>query len=182
MKLLRFALVPVLFSGVTSLASQQPQDREQQAAPPCPVTTPNGVFADGGEPSRNSYGTSKLSVGPFGLWPDGTVVFRPGGAGFVTPEGWLGMKFGWQRSVRGRLTISGRRLDGPAPPLAAESPGPVETGFQATGLIFPTPGCWEVTARAADATLTFVTKVVKIGDGPTTRRSLSPEHSIVPTR
>ena len=182
MKLLRFALVVVVLSSVTTFAGQSPQEKEQQTAQPCPVTTPNGVFADGGEPHRDSHGSTKLSVGPFGLWSNGTVVFKPGGPGFVTPEGWLGMKFGWQRAVRGRLTVSGRRLDGPAPALLAESGGATETGFQATALIFPTPGCWEVTARAADATLTFVTKVEKIGDGPTWRRAYDPKHSIVASR
>ena len=162
-----------------ALASQQPQE---SPATPCAVTTPNGVVADGGEIHRNSHGTAKLSVGPFGLWPDGTVVLKPGGPGFVTPEGWLGMKFGWQRSVRGRLTIKGRRLDGSAPALLAESGGPTDTGFQATSLIFATPGCWEVTAQAGDATLTFITRVEKVGDGPTTRRAYNREHSIVATR
>jgi hypothetical protein len=41
-----------------------------------------------------------------------------------------------------------------------------DRGFQATCLIFSTPGCWEVTGRVGDATVTFITKVVKIGDGP----------------
>ena len=31
--------------------------------------------------------------------------------------------------------------------------------FQATGLIFPTEGCWEVTAKAADSVLSFVVRV-----------------------
>jgi hypothetical protein len=38
--------------------------------------------------------------------------------------------------------------------------------------MFPTPGCWEVTAQLGDlneSKLTFVTKVVKIGAGPAWR-------------
>jgi hypothetical protein len=35
------------------------------------------------------------------------------------------------------------------------------TGLQATGVIFPTEGCWEVTGHVGDSTLTFVTLVVK---------------------
>jgi hypothetical protein len=34
------------------------------------------------------------------------------------------------------------------------------TGFQVSGLIFPTGGCWEVTGRLGDASLTFVTFVI----------------------
>lgn len=148
----------------------------------CEITKPNGVVADGGEPYKESYGNSKLSLGPFGLWSNGTVILRPDGAGFVTPEGWLGMKFGWQRSVRGRLTVEGRRLDGRALALMAETGYDPQIGFQATALIFPTPGCWEVTGRVGAASLTFVTRVEKIGDGPSWRRAYRLERSIVPTR
>jgi hypothetical protein len=44
-----------------------------------------------------------------------------------------------------------------------------DIGFQATALIFPTPGCWEVTGHVGSTTLTFVTRVVKIGEGPAGR-------------
>src|ERR1700674_88272 len=90
------------------------------------------------------------------LWPEGKVVFKPGGAGVVLENGALSMKFPWWRIVRGRLTIEGRRLDGPAPLLRARIPdGYGEIGFQATALIFPTPGCWEVTGRVDDQSLTL---------------------------
>jgi len=69
-------------------------------------------------------------------------------------------KFGWWRKVRGRLEIEGR-VDAPAPPLRAHIPdGYGDRGFQATGLIFPTTGCWEVTGRVGNASLTFVTLVL----------------------
>ncbi len=142
----------------------------------CEVTRPNGVVAGSERPEPNSYGNPQLSLGPFGLWPDGTVVFKPGGAGFITGDGSLGMKFGWTRGVRGRLTIEGRRLDAPASPLRSAIPnGYGEIGFQATALVFSTAGCWEVTGRVGDASLTFVTNVVKIGDGPSWRREISGE-------
>ena len=100
-----------------------------------------------------------------GVWlsEDGTIVFRPGGPGFIAPDGSLSMKFPWQRRIRGALTIEGRRLDGAAPPLRSAIPdGYGDTGFQATALIFPTPGCWEVTGRVGGERLTFVTRVVKV--------------------
>lgn len=65
----------------------------------CYVTTPNGIVAGSSERNERSYGNALLSVGPFGLWPNGTVVFKPGGAGFQTKEGALGMKFGWTRGI-----------------------------------------------------------------------------------
>jgi hypothetical protein len=74
------------------------------------------------------------------------------------------MKFRWFLSVDGPLEIAGRRLDAPAPPLrAAMSAQPPGAGFQPSALVFPTTGCWEVTAKASGSTLTFVTAVVKKG-------------------
>ena len=136
--------------------------------PPPESNAPCNVTVSQGE----SYGNRLLSL--FGLRPDGIVVFRPGGAGFITSDGSLGMKFGWMRGVSGPLTITGHRLDGDALPLRADIPGGYgEVGFQSSALIFPTPGCWHVNAHVgdrADSQLTFVTKVVKIGDGPAWRR------------
>jgi hypothetical protein len=144
-----------------------------QAVFGCAVTTPNGIAAGEEQRDPNSYGNRQVSVGPFGLWQEGTVIFRPGGPGFVTRDGSLGMKFGWRRDVSGQLAIEGRRLDATAPPLRAEVPGGYgERGFQASYVIFPTPGCWEVVGRVGDASVTFVTRVVKIGDGPSWRRDV----------
>jgi hypothetical protein len=133
----------------------------------CKVTRANGqgTFLEGMSPDL--HGNTLISTG---LWPDGTVVFRPGGPGFVATDGALGMKWGWHRAVRGQLRIEGRRLDEPAPPLRAEIPaGYGDFGFQSSALIFPTPGCWEVTGHVGTASLTFVTLVHRIGEGPSTR-------------
>jgi hypothetical protein len=163
--------VMLLFAATNDSEGTQLSSSPAQASAVCDVTTPNGIAAGAEQPEPGSYGNRQVSVGPFGLWPDGTVVFKPGGAGFITRDGSLGMKFGWQRGIRGQLRIEGRRLDAPSPPLRAEVPsGYGDVGFQATSLLFSTPGCWEVTGRVGDASLTFVTMVVKIGDGPSWRR------------
>jgi hypothetical protein len=126
----------------------------------CPVTRsndPSGVYRNG-----------VLEV--YGLRPNGTVEFKPGGAGFIMRDGALAMKFGWQRLVTGKLMISGQRFDGDAPPLRARIPsGYGEIGFQSTSIVFPTPGCWQVTGQLGSASLMFVTRVVKIGEGPSGR-------------
>jgi hypothetical protein len=163
----------VVVASVVSVSMRAQELPQSDAA--CNVTAPNGIVAGQSEQQHWSYGNAALSVGPFGLWPNGTVTFAPG-AGFVSRDGALVMKFGSMRGVRGRLTISGQRLDGPAPPLRSHIPccygEKGETGFQASALIFPTTGCWEVTAQVGDreeSKLTFITKVVKIGDGPSGR-------------
>lgn len=70
-----------------------------------------------------------------------------------------GIKVGWFRPDGMPLHITGRRLDAAAAPLVAQVPCCYPTRFQATGLIFPTEGCWEVHASAGDSQLTFVVLV-----------------------
>ena len=132
----------------------------QPASGNCVVTMPNGNTPSGEKSGPSYHGNGQLWTA---LWPDGRVVFRPGGPGSTEPDGTLGMKWPWWRGVQGRLSIQGRRLDGAAPPLRAQIPdGYGEAGFQSTGLLFPTEGCWEVTGQVDGASLTFVTRVVKL--------------------
>jgi hypothetical protein len=129
----------------------------------CPVTRP-GRFVP---PSGVSYGAlfgadfihgnGQLWVG--GLGENGVIVAGPS---FVEPDGSIGMKLGWYRVARGQLTITGRRLDAPAPPARGDVPsGYGDAGFQASGVYFPTEGCWEVTGTVGSTTLTIVTFVIK---------------------
>ena len=67
------------------------------------------------------------------------------------------------KGVYGKLAIIGKRLDAVGPPLRAEIPnGYRDTGFQPSEVIFPTEGCWQVTGTVAAASVTFVTRVVKL--------------------
>jgi hypothetical protein len=128
--------------------------------PSCDVTAPTGGTPPG---QYRDYPNVFSENGQFvGLSPGGTVVFRAGGAGSVEPDGSLGMKFWWWRPAKGAdLEIAGRRLDAPAAALMAEvTDGYDDQEFVPAGLIFPTQGCWEVTGRVGDATLTFVTLVL----------------------
>lgn len=152
----RTAFAPfLLFAAGFALAADQPESSPSVSSA-CAVTLP---------PSNGArYGNDALQTG---LWPEGKVIFKPGGPGAELADGALSMKFWWWRLRPGRLTFEGRKLDGPAPPLRASVPdGYGPTGFQATALIFPTPGCWEVTGRLGEDSLTFITLVVKIGEGP----------------
>ncbi len=79
-------------------------------------------------------------------------------------DGSIDVKFGWWRGIRGKFSITGRRLDAPAPPLRYTIP-PVEScgdsGFLPSGLVFPTAGYWEVTGHIDDQSLRFVVHVMK---------------------
>ena len=160
-------LVSVPFGTKAIPQSTESRNVNKTVPATCPVTLPRkappeaqGLFGAGA-----AHWNGSLFVG--GLWPDGTIVFQPGGPGFILPDGSLSMKFGWLRGagLRGKLTIHGKRLDAAAPPLRANIPeGYGDTGFQATGLIFPTEGCWEVTGEVGDTSVTFITRVVKVKD------------------
>jgi hypothetical protein len=101
-----------------------------------------------------------------GLPEDGKLVFRPN-FGFVDGDGALGTKVGWVRRIPGELIVGGRRLDADAPPARAYmNSGYGNRGFQATYLLFPSPGCWAITGRIGDRSLTFVLQVEKEGNGP----------------
>ena len=163
------ALVPRRAAGAGYPQDGTPAPIQATAeTPACPVTAPNGRGRTG-ERGGGNHGNEALATS---LSPPGRVEFRPGGPGCVEPDGYLGMKWPWWRSVRGALTVEGRRLDGSAGPLRASIPkGYGETGFQSTGLLFAAPGCWEVTGRVGEASLSFVTLVVKTAEGPAPRCS-----------
>ena len=53
-------------------------------------------------------------------------------------------------------TISGTRIDAPAPPMEVRWVPQLRGEFQTMGLTFPTAGCWKVTAKAGDRELSFI--------------------------
>jgi len=130
-------------------AARCPVTRPRSFSPP-PGVSPGVLFG-----ASSAHGNAQLWVG--GLGEDGIIAAGP------EPDGSIGMKFGWYRITPGRLVITGRRLDGAAPPARASVPdGYGDSGFQSTGVTFPTPGCWEVTGTVGPtATLTFVTFVIE---------------------
>lgn len=127
----------------------------------CPVTAPNGATPPGEKPSPGHHGNREIWTV---LWPEGVVVFEPGGPGSIGADGTLSMKWPWWRSAPGAFEIDGRRLDEPSDSaLRADIPdGYGTTGFQVAALIFPSEGCWEVTARVGEESLSFVTRAVVV--------------------
>jgi hypothetical protein len=154
--------------GPARVVSSQATDPD--TFPTCEVTVPNGITAGHEQPNPNLHGNKELSTY---LMPKGTVIFSPTNGGYTTADGALAIKWPWMRGVRGRVKVDGRRLDrvddrpvrAIIPPVSAYG----DLWFAPSDLIFPSPGCWEVTATIDNrrtSKLTFVTRVVKIGDGP----------------
>ena len=143
-------------------AAPPPRRVTRADAARCPRTTFSHVVALPGQspadlgPGTTMYGNGKLFTT---LNLDGMLVAP---ADYVNPDGSISWKFPWWRYVSGHITITGRRLDAPAGPLTSYVPaGYGDIGFQATGVTFPSEGCWQVTARIDHTSVTFVTFVIK---------------------
>jgi hypothetical protein len=72
-------------------------------------------------------------------------------------------KVGWHKPAGATITATGVRLDGEASPMIPYFPDGYSGTFQASGLYFPTGGCWEVSAEANGSALTFITYVYPAG-------------------
>jgi hypothetical protein len=137
-----------------------------QPAQQLPVATPAGACAptepvwikppdDAAVQNSPEYGHYYVDKDQ-SLWAS---AWWAGQDGYRLQAGKEGVKVGWFRPAGATLKITGRRLDASAPALEASVPCCYPTRFQATGLYFPTEGCWEVSASAAESTLSFIVSV-----------------------
>ena len=152
------ALVILPKSVTTAQSTPGSEAPSKAAGSSCPVTLPRkSPLQD--FPGSNVYWEGNLFVAS--LPSDGTMAFPPDRVG---SDGLLAQKFGWYRGpgLRGKLNIKGKRLDAPAPPLRVHLYDYGDTGFQPSTLIFSTEGCWAVTGRVDQTTLTFVIRVIKL--------------------
>jgi hypothetical protein len=123
----------------------------QEGGDSCAVTQPVRATPQR-DPNADAYGS-----GPWYINADRTIWAGWDAVRMVAGE--RGNKVLWIRPQGTDLEVTGRRLDREALPLTAHIPCCYPRGFQASGLIFPSAGCWEVTAKSGASTLTFVTRV-----------------------
>lgn len=118
----------------------------------CPVTEPQWV-----KPPEDAAVSNEPALGNYYVNENGTIMAAAWWYNdYFLEAGPNGNKTGWFRPAGETLTITGHRLDADAPPMEAHVPCCYPTQFQATGLIFPTEGCWQVDATAAAESLSFV--------------------------
>jgi hypothetical protein len=71
---------------------------------------------------------------------------------------WFRVGYDYRAEPRPKLKVTGRRLDGPAPPLMVMPATNAYTGISSmlTGVYVPAPGCWEITGDYEGDKLSFV--------------------------
>jgi len=166
MTVLRLALL-ILVAAMTTVGQQSSLEQPPKAPASCPVTLPPAVpFTPPGErkmgPDDESFwlGTDKLwtslrKSGEVWAWaPRG-----PGGPNWTTKLPWGSVDFDYRKKEDYVLRVTGRRLDGDAPPLVVDRvTNALGDGYywMLTGVYAPTPGCWEITADYKGEKLSYV--------------------------
>lgn len=122
----------------------------------CPVTEPAWV-----KPPEDAAVLNDPEYGHYFVNEDASIMAS---ASWTMDEEYRrvhqdGVKVGWFRPEGASLEVTAHRLDGDAPPFEAHIPCCYPTRFQSSGLFFPTEGCWEVTAKAADSVLSFIVRI-----------------------
>jgi hypothetical protein len=138
----------------TALGTPAQKQGDEPASSACPLTEP--VWA---KPPEDSAVQDPPAFGHYFVNSDRSIwasAWWTGQEEYQLQASEEGLKVGWFRPAGATLEITGQRLDGQASPLEAHVPCCYPTRFQATGLVFPTEGCWTVTARAAESELSFV--------------------------
>jgi len=154
----------------TSLAQQSGPDDVPDT---CPVTkAPIESFVPPSPYSTKAgrnvfwYGSDELwtSLPTTGTWK-GLPHSTPVDPSFAQKMAWGRQGYDWRTEPRPELKVTGRRLDSPAPPLAASraNNGWVrrDQPFMVVGINLPTLGCWEITGHYRNQELTFVVWVAQ---------------------
>jgi hypothetical protein len=161
------ALVSLLLLSQASLAQQLRTTALDDVPETCPVTRSPALPFVPPWPYPLKAGPGAFWFGTDSLW----TALPADGAWRDLPHYRQKLFFGRKGYVvrteqQPKLTVTGRRLDSPAPPLLADKAAnngwvKRDQPFIVTGINFPTLGCWEIIGRNRDAELTFVVWVAK---------------------
>ena len=161
------ALVSLLLLSQASLAQQLRTTALDDVPETCPVTRSPALPFVPPWPYPLKAGPGAFWFGTDSLW----TALPADGAWRDLPHYRQKVFFGRKGYIvrtepQPKLTVTGRRLDSPAPPLLADKTAnngwvKRDQPFIVTGINFPTFGCWEIIGRYRDAELTFVVWVAK---------------------
>jgi tetratricopeptide (TPR) repeat protein len=136
----------------------KPGDQPFVPPPPYPSKSPAGALW---------FGTDRLwtILEEKGAW-EGLPHYTPSDPTFRQVLFWWRQGYDWDAEPRPPLTVTGRSLDAPAPPLMVD---PANGGyreedwksFMVVGINLPTLGCWEITGHYGSDELTFVVWVAE---------------------
>jgi hypothetical protein len=125
--------------------------------PPYPEPTPAGLFWFGTDKLWTLLGCQTWSHLPH---------YTPDDPRFRQKLFWWRSGFNPRNEPQPALSVTGKRLDAPAPPL--DSDQHANAGWQdrrrpfiVTGIFLPTLGCWEITGRYGEETVSFVVWVTQ---------------------
>ncbi len=161
--------VAVAAASPSQTADGMEVDRQGPRERQCRVTLPNGRTPPGVRRGSLFHGNGLLFTL---LSPRGVTVVRKQ---FIRPNGAISIKFPWwANGPMGQMRLTARRLDGSSPSArGSANPGWPDgfegTAFWASSIVFPSRGCWRVTARVGQASLSFVTRLVRNRAPQTTR-------------
>jgi hypothetical protein len=156
--------------------AQQPQTATGDIPETCPVTTPlEHSFVPPPPYPRKApsgtfwFGTDLLwTVLPENsTWRGGSLQYAPSGPPLREKFVWFRQSYDRRTEPQSYLTVTGRRLDAPAPPLTADQSKTAccwagrDQTYTGTVLNIPTLGCWEITVHHEDNELTLVLWVAK---------------------
>lgn len=156
-----------------SLAQQRGMSGMDSVPQSCPVTRPyqTSLFVPSSPypqkaPGGFWFGSDRLwtALPINGTWR-GLPHYTPSDSTFRQKLFFYRQGYDWHTEPQPKLTVTGRRLDSPAPPLLSDQANNgwvrPDQPFMVTGINFPTLGCWEITARYQSDDLSFVIWVAK---------------------
>jgi hypothetical protein len=139
-------------------ASEVPANCPLTLAPDTPFIAPSPNSPDAPWVGQFWYGSASLwTVLPeSGVWSG--LPLNP--EGYTQKVFWWRQGYSWKAEPEPALTVTGQRLDAPAPPLnVSRATNAFAEDIQSAMLVgvdFPTLGCWQITGRYADSELSFV--------------------------
>jgi len=183
MQVLRSILVIALAAATTNGQQTPPQPSAPPPVPvvpaTCPVTTrperpfiPPADYRNGEEELPKNFfwiGANELWTG---IWEHQYWYWEPHKPGheqdLTQKIFWFREGYSWAEEPRPKIKVTGKRIDGPSPPLALPQ-GPAthaimdaHHGAILTGVYLPAPGCWEITGDYEGTKLRFVVWVVAL--------------------